>query len=374
MIRLLAIGLIFSIFFWLQRIFYQKLWLRHLTAQVRFAQDHITEGEQGELKEVLINKKRMPLPMLKVKFRADRHLIFQDMKGSRTTDQFYRNDIFRVGGGEKVTRTLTFTGGRRGYYTIDHVSLVSSDLFFTAQLTAEQSLQTSIYVYPRPYDSSEFQRTLTWLNGEVLARRHLLEDPFEYRGIREYQPYDQMRNINWKASAKTGGLMVNQKNYTALKSVRIFFNVQDDNILKKEESVEMSLRIAVGLCAAFLRQGIQVSCQGNGTDLFTDSFVSVPSRAGEGQLDAICRALARIDLEKPAADFVKTFEEVLFSGSRDTLTCFVAPNQYDNFTELLEKYRKAGNVFIWLYPVQGKTDPSLPPSLKDCIRLIHFNV
>ena len=176
MIRLLGIGVVFSVFFLVQRILYQRFWLQHLTAQVRFVQDHIIEGEQGELNEILVNKKILPLPMLKVKFRTDRHLIFQDVRGSRTTDQFYRNDIFRVGGGEKVTRTLSFTGGRRGYYTIDGVSLVSSDLFLTAQLTAEQPLQTSIYVYPRPYDSSELQKTFTWLNGEVLARRHLLEE------------------------------------------------------------------------------------------------------------------------------------------------------------------------------------------------------
>ena len=374
MIRLLGIGVVFSVFFLVQRILYQRFWLQHLTAQVRFVQDHIIEGEQGELNEILVNKKILPLPMLKVKFRTDRHLIFQDIRGSRTTDQFYRNDIFRVGGGEKVTRTLSFTGGRRGYYTIDGVSLVSSDLFLTAQLTAEQPLQTSIYVYPRPYDSSELQKTFTWLNGEILARRHLLEDPFEYRGIREYQPYDQMRSINWKASAKTGGLMVNQKNFTALKSVRIFLNIQDDNVLKKEESVEMSLRIAAGLCAAFLSQGIQVSCRGNGMDLFTNKPLSVAARAGEGQLDAVCRALTRIDLKKPVADFVKTFEEDLFSGAQDTLTCFVSPNQYDDFTGLLEKYQEAGNTFVWIYPVQGSKDPVLPPSLADRIRLIHFQV
>ena len=37
-----------------------------------------------------------------------------------------------------------------------------------------------------------------------------MEDPFEYRGIREYQPYDDMRSVNWKATAKTGDLKVNQ--------------------------------------------------------------------------------------------------------------------------------------------------------------------
>ena len=69
MIRLLGIGVVFSVFFLVQRILYQRFWLQHLTAQVRFVQDHIIEGEQGELNEILVNKKILPLPMLKVKFR-----------------------------------------------------------------------------------------------------------------------------------------------------------------------------------------------------------------------------------------------------------------------------------------------------------------
>ena len=53
-----------------------------------------------------------------------------------------KNDIFRIGGGERVTRTLKFQGGRRGYYTIDEVSLVASDLFFLSQLTADKKVKT----------------------------------------------------------------------------------------------------------------------------------------------------------------------------------------------------------------------------------------
>ena len=39
MIRLLGIGVVFSVFFLVQRILYQRFWLQHLTAQVRFVQD-----------------------------------------------------------------------------------------------------------------------------------------------------------------------------------------------------------------------------------------------------------------------------------------------------------------------------------------------
>ena len=224
MIKILGIGFIGFLLFVIQKRVYEKLWQRSLYVSVSFGNEPIFEGDQGELKEIIENKKRLPLSVLKVKFKTDRHLIFGNEKGSRTTDQYYRNDIFRIGGGERVTRTLKFQGGRRGYYTIDEVSLVASDLFFLSQLTADKKVKTELYVYPRPYDAARLRRSLIQMNGEMLSRRHLQEDPFEYRGIREYQPYDDMRSINWKATAKTGDFKVNQRNYTSLKSVRIFFN------------------------------------------------------------------------------------------------------------------------------------------------------
>ena len=374
MIKILGIGLIGYLLFIAQKLIYQRLWAAHLRVSVGFGMGHIFEGEQGELKEVIENRKRLPLAMLKVKFKTDRNLLFGNEKGSRTTDQYYRNDVFRVGGGERVTRTLKFQGGKRGYYTIDEISLVASDLFFLSQFVEEHSVRTELYVYPKPFNSERLRQSLVHLNGEMLTRRHLLEDPFEYRGIREYQPYDDMRSINWKATAKTGDLKVNQRNYTSLKSVRIFFNIQDDNILKKEACVEMSLRIAASLCLFFLRQGMQVSCYGNGVDVITHKPLSVDAKASEGQMDFIYRSLARIDTGQPPVDFGKTFEERLFQDSRGTFTCFVSPNQYEDFVGLLERFEEAGNQFAWFYPVEGAKEPELPPGLEKQIEVIHFDV
>lgn len=374
MIKLLGVCLLFSAFFIIQRLLYERIWKQHLKVNISFTKEHIFEGEQSELKESIENRKRFPLSMLKVKFKTDRHLLFDDQKGSRTTDQFYRNDIFRISGGERVTRILKFVGGRRGYFTIDGISLVATDLFLTNQMVSEEPLYTSIYVYPRPFDSSELKRSLTQINGEVLAKRHLLEDPFEYRGIREYQPFDDMRSINWKATAKTGDIKVNQKNYTSLKSLRVYFNAEDTGMLKKEDCVEASLRIVAGISAFFLSQGMQVSCAGNGVDCRTGKPMSISAKAGDGQMDSIYRGLARLDLDKPVVNFRETFEKELIQEAKGTITCFVSPNQYDEFLLLLKKCQAAGLDFIWFYPVSGNQNPELPAELEKYVRFIHLNI
>ena len=91
MIKLLGVGLLFFLLFLLQKKIYRSLWNKNLTVDISFAREHIFEGEESELKEIIQNKKKLPLPMLKVKFKTDRHLLFgNNMEGAGTTDQFYR--------------------------------------------------------------------------------------------------------------------------------------------------------------------------------------------------------------------------------------------------------------------------------------------
>ena len=136
MITVIAIGILGFLLLVAQQLVYQKLWRKNLNVDIGFATDHIFEGETGELKETIENRKKLPLSMLKVKFMTDRHLVFGNAKGSRTTDNYYRNDVFSIGGGERIIRTLKFRGSRRGYYTIKNLSLVASDLFFMCQMNA----------------------------------------------------------------------------------------------------------------------------------------------------------------------------------------------------------------------------------------------
>jgi len=372
MIQIIGIGLIAFVLFTLQQTIYKKLWNKDLTATISFAVSHIFEGQEGHLKEVIENRKRLPLSMLKVKFQADRHLVFEDTKGSRTTDQYYRNDVFQINGGEKITRTIKFMGGRRGYYTITSMDMVATDLFMTNQFVETLPVATSIYVYPKIFDSNEFRRSLQQLNGEVLTKRHLLEDPFEYRGIREYQPTDDLRSINWKATAKTGDFKVNQKNYTALQSVRIFMNLEDDGVLKKEECVEASLQIAAGLCDFFLKQGIKVSCFCNGVDMINEQPVTLEASAARGQMEAVLRSLARVDTDKPVVDFNSYFAKRLLEEANGTITCFVAPNHYSSFLDLVEEYHNAGKDYIWFYPVLDTKDPEVPAFLQKNVRFLHL--
>lgn len=371
MIQLLGILVVALLLYLGQKTIYQKVWHKNLRVRLSFHEEGIWEGQESTLSEIIENQKKLPLTMLKVKFQTDRHLLFADTKGSRTTDKFYRNDIFQIGALEKVTRVLRFTAGRRGYYTIAEADLVASDLFLTAQYTATADIgHSSLYVYPKPFSHPEFRQSLKQLSGQVLAKRHLQEDPFEYRGIREYQPQDDLKSINWKATARTGQFKVNQKNYTAEKSVRIFINLEDTGILKKEDCVEASLQIATALLLLFLEQGMQVAVYCNGVDVLHNEPCILEAGGGIRQREAVLRAFALIDTSKPVRSFTELFSSRLSESSGALMTCIVSPNAYDNFASLILQYHTRHPDMKWFLPYSGTVPPEMEEELRSLITFI----
>lgn len=371
MIQLLGILVVALLLYLGQKTIYQKVWHKNLRVRLSFQEEGIWEGQESTLSEILENQKKLPLTMLKVKFQTDRHLLFADTKGSRTTDKFYRNDIFQIGALEKVTRVLRFTAGRRGYYTIAEADLVASDLFLTAQYTATADIgHCSLYVYPKPFSHPEFRQSLKQLSGQVLTKRHLQEDPFEYRGIREYQPQDDLKSINWKATARTGEFKVNQKNYTAEKSVRIFINLEDTGILKKEDCVEASLQIATALLLLFLEQGMQVAVYCNGVDVLHNEPCILEAGGGIRQREAVLRSFALIDTAKPVRSFSELFSSRLSEASGSLMTCIVSPNAYDDFASLILQYHTRHPDMKWFLPYSGTVPPEMEDELRSLITFI----
>lgn len=372
MITVLEIGFIVLAFFYLEQKLYRKLWDQHLHVTLQFHDKNIFEGEQSALLEIIENRKRLPLALLKVKFQTHRNLDFGQKKGSKTTDQYYRNDVFHVAGREKITRTISFTGQKRGYYNIQTATCVASDLFLTSEMVKNFPVNQHLYVYPKPFLNQDFLGLLRQMDGYLSSKQHLLADPFALRGIREYQPYDDMKSIHWKASAKTGELKVKEKDFISVPSVRIFFNIEDNGVLKKEECVEACLQMVSGLSTHFLKQGLSVSCYGNGVDLETGDFVSISSGCGRGVLDKIYRTLSRLDTGKPVVDFTQCFGEKLLQEDGHAYTFLVAPNHYASFVSLVETYQSLGADYTWLYPVWESEDPVLPETLKQHIHILHI--
>lgn len=348
----------------LQRLLYRKFWDKELKVELAFTKDTAVEGDELTLIEAITNRKLLPLPLLKLKFKTSKYLEFPGMENASVTDNYYRSDILSLMMYQKVTRQLPFLCRRRGYYTLDRADVICSNLFLSAEMVKDFSQNLSLYVYPRPISVPAFHPMFKTLLGTVLTRRFTNEDPFEFRSIREYQPYDSLKSVNWKASSKTGELKVNSYNYTSSFQVRLLLNLEQETVLRQEVLEEESIRLAGSLAESFLAQGIPVSFETNCHTIFGETSAQVKPGSGIHHLDSINKALSLLDTLTPSFPFVPQFGEECLAGNNDFII-FLSTYQKEDFQDLLCGMNAKKIDFSWIFPVNADINISIRDELQE---------
>lgn len=340
-----------------------------MEVKLSFDKEMVRAGEQVNLLEMVENKKGLPLSSLKVKFQCSRYLEFSDGQNGNVTDKYYRNDLFSIMPYQRITRTHKINCPRRGYYGIDGINLVGADLFFSEEMMADRTSNAIVHVIPKVLETKAADPAFRKINGEIAAKRYELEDPFTFRGIREYTPGDEMKRISWKATAKTDELKVREREHTAVSNVRIFMNLEDHSILRKQELLEMSISLCAGLCEELLRGGIRISIFANAPDCLTGQLLSMEELTHPACMEMINKAFARLNTEEGTVKFGNCMRERMYED-HSLYTIFISPDQHEDFVEEIVNYREeAGDDFVWICPVkkivkekniQEKSDRKIP--------------
>jgi uncharacterized protein (DUF58 family) len=353
--------------YFLQDYLYKNYWKRKLNVDISFSRDSAVEGEGLSLVETITNRKLLPLPLLQVKFMASRFLEFADSDNSQVSDNYYRNDIVSVMMYQKLTKTLDFTCTQRGYYTINRMDIVCSNLFMTTQEVEAFDLNIYLYVYPKPVDLLKLDISFSKMLGTILTRRFINEDPFEFHNIREYQLFDNLKSINWKASAKTDSLKVNVHDYTSSQQVKIIINTQPETIWKYDELSEESIRIAASLAHYLIEKGIPVSVYTNARDIITKESIEIPAGSGHNHFKMIQEALSRIELAEEPHTFIQGFSERLTAITRNDYLILISYNQKEELQRLMLGQILAKKDFVWIIPTNNDIKVTVCDELSDRI-------
>ncbi|MDO4327972.1 MAG: DUF58 domain-containing protein [Lachnospiraceae bacterium] len=345
----LWIGAAAFLMFLIQGIVYSRYWDRGLQARLWFAQPALREGERGELKEVVENRKRMPLPVLHVNLQINRSLVFASQENTAVSDQAYRRDVFSVLPYQQITRTLPFTAAKRGYYPCREVELVGRTLFFQGPFVKKIPQQTSLYVYPKAISMEPVKAACQEMLGEYLWKKRLFEDPFSFQGIRDYEPHDSFRQVNWKAYGRTGQLKVNVFEHTAMAKAEILLNLKGDSIWTEELLLEGVIRVGAALAEQWIALGVPVGLQTNGRDLESGGLVTVRSGAGAAHARTILQALSRIDLSK--TDFRQSDEACSQGWTAGGMILYVSCSEREEDVRQIEAMRQRGAQILWIRPV-----------------------
>lgn len=334
---------------------YQKYWDYGLTADVSFSQNEVEEGEKLLLKEKVENRKLLPLPTLVVKFEMDRKIQCSEQNLTSVTDKQYRNDWVAMMPYKRVTRTIEVVGTQRGFYCIDELDLVATDLLFHSLLSKNISNTASLYVYPARSKFLRLPEIFCRMYGEYLVNRQMQEDSMEFKGIRDYMQTDPMRKVNWKASARTGSLKVNQYYDSSSQRITIFLNVSQKGILRYYDLIEESIRIARNFIEEFVHKGVPVRIISNGVDKLTKKEVFLKEGAGLSHIDACLKELAKMDIHASTRDMAEVIDafkmrEKTASGSGE-VSLLISAEQTAELAEAYLGYAGEEGSANWLIPI-----------------------
>jgi uncharacterized protein (DUF58 family) len=298
-----------AVVYLLLRKYYLNNWNKKLDVKVKFSVSDAVCNDTFELIEEVTNEKKIPLPFVHLKFQASTSLIFKDgNENARISDATYRDDVFSLLMNQRITRRIPVTCAQRGVYRLGDLEMVFTGLFMNDVSVRRSKSLASVTIYPDPYSIEDVNVLYSRVLG--LAERNSLinPDPFAFRQIREYDTSDPMNTINWKASARTGSLMVNQYNETTCQEVYILLNLEPEGMLVYDRLSEASISIAAGLCETLLSSGISVGLLSNGVDYETKQPVVVYPQSEPEHIKDINTALARVDLKEGQESFVKILE------------------------------------------------------------------
>lgn len=340
-------------------------WNKGLGVALEFEKKHVVNGETVNVVEVISNEKRLPLPCVNLKFQVDRELEFPGTDtNSSVSDLTYRNDVFSFLANQRITRRIPVKCNHRGVFRISGVQLTFAGPFMNEINVLKVDSTCEITVYPKTVDSKRFSFIRSRISGEAERKKYMLEDPFVFRGIRDYTSNDSLKNVNWKATARTGNLCVNEYNESVSRNVCILLNLEDDGMLTYDSVNEEAISLAASVAEEFIRQGINVSLISNACDIDTKEAVGIREGAGVGHLGSINTVLARMDLKLEKEEFAalinRTFiENVSVQSSDNSVYVVISASRRKKLQQTMQEFEKKYGQVIWIVPYMTGGEYSL---------------
>jgi uncharacterized protein (DUF58 family) len=113
-----------------------------------------------------------------------------------------------------------------------------------------------VFTHPPPVRTSLLPPTLLRRLGEHTGRA--AGGGAEFAGIREYQPGDRLRDINWPVTSRRGRLHVNQRAAERAVDLVVMVDAFSEVGPAGDTTLELAVRGAAGLADAYLRAGDRV--------------------------------------------------------------------------------------------------------------------
>lgn len=359
--QIAIIAVCILVLFRIQAIIYRLKWNSNLYVDVRFEKSQVTEGEPVMVEELFENRKWLPLPVVFLQFKLSKHFQVAGERCKKGEDRYSRNELLSVMMNQRFRRRIEVVCHKRGIYDIERASVVAKSLLLDEEYMDTFQCDSRLKVYPRMVDAGRFENMLRSSAGGQVTQPFMQEDPFLLQGIRDYQIYDHMKSINWKATARTGSMKVNVVETVSSRDAYVFLNMQKESLAVSNEVLEESIRLAKTFCAMFSQKGVKSSLYTNGTNGENMEPVCVRHGIGAEYMSRVNEALTQIYVDETGnhishgrdqeVDFVEKYASTIEKCAQDGRVVILSNCQDAAMVEMLSNLHRKGLKFLWIVPV-----------------------
>jgi uncharacterized protein (DUF58 family) len=170
----------------------------------------------------------------------------------------------RLRAGEERVLTLDLRCARWGSFELGRLDVRARDVFRLVTWEARREESHRLKAYPTPIT---LQRLLAPVETQAFAGSEVARakgDGVEYADIRDFVPGDRVRSINWRASARRQGLVVNERHPERNADVVLFVDSFVDVRGAGRSALDDAVRAAASLAARYLERRDRVGLVGFG--------------------------------------------------------------------------------------------------------------
>jgi len=350
----ILLGIFVLLMLALQALAYKHLWDRGLSFKVRFSAKEAYEGDVLHIKQELANKKFLPLPWVNTRIFVPAEFTFIDRQGKPISPEGKGSSLYALMIYTAIRKKHNFICKKRGVYNLREAAIRANDLLHIQQFDKNMLLKSELTVFPKILDiDDELDFMFKQLDSALMSQKIIDPDPFEFRGIRDYQPTDALKSINFKASAIAQTLMVNVHAPTVSQKLMLVLNLDSLGPWQDPEIYEQSIRLTATLAQRLIQQGASISFVTNGRDCVTATPMGVGGGTSDGHLYKIFECLARVSLGYQRAPMADHVQEII---NREEVFIFISPYQGDDFVEAFDDLTSRGIAALMIVPSLNKED------------------
>jgi uncharacterized protein (DUF58 family) len=202
---------------------------------------------------------------------------------------------------ERLRVSYRLVGRQRGYYRLGPLVSLGGDLLGTATYERRSEDEDYVIVYPKIFALADVGFPSQSPFGILPSRERLFEDPTRIRGVRDYQPGDSLRRMDWKTSARVGSLQVRRYEPAIALETAVFLNLDSTDYPQKyrRQATELGIIIAASAAVHLIEKRQAVGLFTNGHDPLAESADTTPSlplRKGREHLMHLLQLLACVEV------------------------------------------------------------------------------